>query len=43
MVENCFTDDGLLTYVTDIILLKDTSFFVGTFASNVSTAGAISF
>ena len=40
MVENRFTDDGLLTYVTDIMLLKDTDFFVGTFTSNVSTADA---
>ena len=43
MVENRFTDDGLLTYVTDIMLLKDTDFFVGTFTSNVSTAGATVF
>ena len=35
-MKNRFTNDGLLAYVTDIMLLRDTDFFVGTFTSNVS-------
>ena len=40
-MENRFTNHGLFAYVTDVMLLKDTDFFVGTFTSNVSTISRV--